>query len=77
MIDFEDKSDDTPDDVVPSEAEEQYVVMIGDISSGWRTVGPFSTFDEAQSWAEEAIGNQENTWVMPICHPNSRDARLP
>lgn len=77
MISFEDQTDVVDDDVVPPEAEETYVIMIGDMSTGYRPVGPFDSFDDAQAWAQEYIGTKENTWVMHLCHPNSRDAHVP
>lgn len=77
MIDFEDQTDVEDDDIVPEEADEQYVAIVGDLCTGHRTIGPFPGFDEAQAWIDEYIGTKERTWVMPLCHPNSRDAHVP
>lgn len=74
MIDFHDatKPDDGP--VVTQDEPESYIVLIGDLSFGFRTVGPFDDFEEAASWARDTIGDTELTWVMNVFDPNSSQA---
>lgn len=42
--------------------------MIGNISDGWKIVGPFPTWDEACLWADENI-TEEMTWIASIYTP--------
>lgn len=79
MIDFEDQTDpeaddgcdhdDSPDD------DTVYVVMVGDMSTGYRSVGPFGSFGAALAWADNLVG--ECAWVMPLRAPNTPDATKP
>ncbi len=74
MIEFHDASERDDESVATSETPEAYVVIIGDLSFGFRTVGPFDEFEEAVAWASDNIGNAELTWVMNIFDPNSSEA---
>ncbi len=74
MIEFHDASERDDEPVVAHDTPDAYVVIIGDLSFGFRTVGPFDEFDEAVTWASDNIGNTELTWVMNVFDPNSSEA---
>lgn len=44
------------------------VVMIGNISEGWKMVGPFPSWDEAALWADMNIG-EDFTWIASVYSP--------
>jgi len=74
MIDFLDATKPENKDQAPQEAPEGYIVLIGDLSFGFRSVGPFPDFEEAADWARDNIGETELTWVMNVFDPNSSQA---
>jgi len=41
----------------------QHVVLIGNLSDGFRAVGPFVEFDEAADWASNWL---TDSWVMTL-----------
>lgn len=77
MIDYEDQTEDEIDEAVEDEDDCIYVAMVGDMSHGYRAVGPFESFDIAHAWTEANIGVAELTWVIPLCGPYSPEARKP
>lgn len=47
-----------------------YVVMIGCLSEGWASYGPFDSFDKAEKWADTSAPMWE-TWVMQVLPPKA------
>lgn len=88
MIEFEDQTESDDGEVIEDDEEvidfdEEidddaiYGVMVGDISNGYRLVGPFGSFDIAHAWSEANIGVAELTWILPVCNPYSPKATKP
>jgi len=79
MIEYEDQTEADEDEAVDEVDEDDslYVVMVGNMSTGYRPVGPFGSFDIAQDWAEANIGLVDLTWVIPLCDPASPKALNP
>lgn len=79
MIEYEDQTEDEA--VVADDDDDQddtiYVAMVGDMSHGYRAVGPFESFDIAHEWAEANIGLSELTWIIPLCGPYTPEATKP
>lgn len=76
MIEYEDATEpDDEDEVVLRDSDTQsFVVLIGNLSFGFRSAGPFDEFDKAADWARETIGDKDPTWVMNIFDPDSKQA---
>jgi hypothetical protein len=76
-ISFEDKSRDVdPDDGYSPPGKESYLAIIGDISQGYRAVGPFETFEDAETWLDKHISS-EGTWVMNLLDPDAAESLKP
>lgn len=42
------------------------VVMVGNLSEGFRVVGPFADFDSAADWCDGLSDGWGYTWVMTL-----------
>jgi hypothetical protein len=51
-----------------TEDEELHVVLVGDLSSGFRVAGPFAGYEEAFEWTCSQFTSW-NTWIMPLEDP--------
>ena len=77
MIEYEDQTEPEDGDALGEDVEDDslYVIMIGDMSNGYRPVGPFESFDIAHTWSQENIGVDEVTWILPLYRPYSPEAK--
>lgn len=44
------------------------VVMVGNISDGWVSVGPFDSWEDACEWADKSIA-ESMTWIETVYSP--------
>ena len=49
-----------------------HVILKGNLSEGYKVIGPFSTFDDAaevcNDWRDDRLGIDNTTWIMEVEH---------
>ena len=46
--------------------EEPALLMVGNLSEGFKAYGPFPNFDAASAWCDEHCGSSMTTWIMRL-----------
>jgi hypothetical protein len=49
-----------------------YVLMLGNLSSGFRFIGPFHTETEAKKYGKATFGDEQWMWVEPLLTPTGK-----
>lgn len=47
----------------------QYLVIVGAPMDSQKVVGPFPSFDDADTWCCLHLKNDEFTWIIPMYSP--------